>query len=93
MEETKLQYSELTFTKIGDVQKGIYIGYDAVNIQPNVSKLLFKLEKDGVAYYLPTEQDLNKKLRLIKPFKNITITYIKDDVFEMVGAIKIFKII
>jgi hypothetical protein len=93
MEATKSQYPELTFTKVGDVQTGVYRGYDQTNIQPGVSKLLFKLEKDGKVNYLPTEADLNKKLRMIEPNKTITITYTKDEPIGMAGTIKIFEII
>lgn len=93
MEETKSQYPELTFTKVGDVQIGVYRSYDQTNIQPGVSKLLFKLEKDGKVNYLPTEADLNKKLRMIEPNKTITITYTKDEPIGMAGTIKIFEII
>lgn len=94
MGEIKLKYKVLTsFNKIGDVEQGIYKSYDQINIQPGIDKLMFKFEKNKQIVYLPTESDLNKKLRMIEPDKTITITYTKDELIGMAGTIKIFEII
>lgn len=93
MEETKLEYSFLTFNKVGDTQQGTYKGFDTIKIQIGISKILFKLEKDGIIYYLPTEFNLNQKLRNNSENSNMKIIYSKNQFSEMIGFTKVFEII